>query len=363
MARAPRRASLCSQVVLRRVEGEAAMKEFEDILGRAALIAITVLAVLAATRIAVLWRSRRDRGPLREASRGVTILHLLGLVGLASLGTGLVLYLYVLLTGSAFMPPRLKAGLVVGLGILLAAGIIAHLWPRLPARRSDLVLAGGGALASGAIGLFLIASFVAASGYPAEGRLTLLDLPFEGEWVATGAGASAQTNHHHRIASQRYAVDIAKACNDGRLFTGEGKTLEESCTFGATVLAPVDGIVSHVRDGLPDRGSKQELAGNHVVIRLDEGRYVALAHLQQHSITVATGDPVRSGQPIARAGNSGNSDIPHLHVHVQDGPDYDLRNSTSIPFRFRDVQVKRYFFWRSVDAAALLRNDRVRSQP
>ncbi len=338
------------------------MKEFEDILGRAALIAMTVFALLAAIRIAILWRSRRDRGPLRDATRSMAILHLLGLVGLALLGAGLILYLHVLLTGSAFMPPRLKAGVVTGLGVLLATGIIAHLWPRLPARRSDLVLASGGALASGAIGLFLIASFLTASRYPAEGHLTLLDLPFEGEWVATGAGASAQTNHHHRIASQRYAIDIAKACDDGRLFTGEGKTLEESCTFGATVLAPVDGIVSHVRDGLPDRGSKQELAGNHVVIRIDEGRYVALAHLQQHSIMVATGDPVRSGQPIARAGNSGNSDIPHLHVHVQDGPDYDLRDSASIPFRFRDVRLKRYFFWRSVDAAALLRNDRVRGR-
>ncbi len=337
------------------------MKEFEDLLSQVALIGMAVFAVLAAIRVAMLWRSRHRRRPLRHAGTSVKCLHLLGIVGLLLLGAGLILYLFVLQTGSAFMPPRLKTGLVAGLVILLAAGIVAHLWPQLPASRGDRVLAAVGALASGAIGLFLVATFLVASRYPAEGHLTLLDLPFDGEWVATGAGASAQTNHHHRIASQRFAIDIAKACDNGRLFTGEGRTLDESCTFGATVLAPVDGIISHVRDGLPDRGSRQELAGNHVIIRIDGQRHVALAHLQQHSIRVAVGDQVRSGQPIARAGNSGNSDIPHLHVHVQDGPDYDIRNSASIPFRFRDVQVKRYFFWRRVDAAALLHNDRVRA--
>ena len=33
---------------------------------------------------------------------------------------------------------------------------------------------------------------------------------------------------------------------------------------------------------------------------------------------MAKGDQVAVGQPLGRCGNSGTSDFPHVHVHVQD---------------------------------------------
>lgn len=98
-----------------------------------------------------------------------------------------------------------------------------------------------------------------------------------------------------------------------------------------------------------------------MVIRLDDQRYVALAHLKQGSVRVAVGDTVRCGQVIALAGASGNTDFPHLHVHVQDSASYDLHTSRSIPFRFRDVQLRRHLWWQRVDSIDLIANDTVRA--
>ena len=47
---------------------------------------------------------------------------------------------------------------------------------------------------------------------------------------------------------------------------------------------------------------------------------------------VRKGQRVRAGQPLGLLGNSGNSDAPHLHFHVMDGP-LPLA-SNGVPFRF-----------------------------
>lgn len=45
-----------------------------------------------------------------------------------------------------------------------------------------------------------------------------------------------------------------------------------------------------------------------------------VAHLQPLSLRVAAGDRVKAGQVLGLVGNSGNSDLPHLHFHVVNGP-------------------------------------------
>ncbi|MGP3987886.1 M23 family metallopeptidase [Streptomyces sp. 3N207] len=60
--------------------------------------------------------------------------------------------------------------------------------------------------------------------------------------------------------------------------------------------------------------------GNAIVIRHDNGAYSQYAHLSQ--VNVSPGQQVKTGQAIAKSGNSGNSSGPHLHFEIRKGPDY-----------------------------------------
>jgi murein DD-endopeptidase MepM/ murein hydrolase activator NlpD len=58
--------------------------------------------------------------------------------------------------------------------------------------------------------------------------------------------------------------------------------------------------------------------------------YAAYGHLQPGSITVHVGDAVKTGQQIAKLGNTGPSQGPHLHFGLLDKP--DLFVGKSLPF-------------------------------
>ncbi len=57
-----------------------------------------------------------------------------------------------------------------------------------------------------------------------------------------------------------------------------------------------------------------------------------IAHMQPGSLSVTAGDVVEAGQQIGLVGNSGNTSGPHIHIHLQDGP--DLFASTGLPLAF-----------------------------
>jgi murein DD-endopeptidase MepM/ murein hydrolase activator NlpD len=54
--------------------------------------------------------------------------------------------------------------------------------------------------------------------------------------------------------------------------------------------------------------------------------------MQPGSVRVKPGDRVRTGQVLGLLGNSGNTDAPHLHFHVMDGPSPLLANG--LPYVF-----------------------------
>jgi len=74
--------------------------------------------------------------------------------------------------------------------------------------------------------------------------------------------------------------------------------------------------------------------GNSVVEDIDSGRYVAYGHLKPGTIpaSIRKGTPLTTGELIGRLGNSGNSDAPHLHFQVMDGPSF--LDATGLPFVF-----------------------------
>jgi murein DD-endopeptidase MepM/ murein hydrolase activator NlpD len=59
-------------------------------------------------------------------------------------------------------------------------------------------------------------------------------------------------------------------------------------------------------------------------------------HLTPKSLRVSVGARVRRGQVLGLLGNSGNSDAPHLHFHVTDGP--SPLGSEGVPYVFPSMQ-------------------------
>jgi murein DD-endopeptidase MepM/ murein hydrolase activator NlpD len=128
--------------------------------------------------------------------------------------------------------------------------------------------------------------------------------------------------------AQRFAIDWVLLGPDGRFFRKNASDNANFAGYGAEVIAVADGVVAHIRSDLPDNpGSNPQsgrtvtldtITGNTIVLDLGGGRFALYAHLQPGSLKVALGDKVSAGQVLAKLGNSGNSDAPHLHFQMMD---------------------------------------------
>ncbi len=181
----------------------------------------------------------------------------------------------------------------------------------------------------------------------------LLALPVTGPWRIT-QGHTCETKHRQGRLGGEFAWDLAAVSETGGPGTPEFPSThrnEDSATFGKPVTAPVSGTIVSVTDGIDDNDEQQDyprrstvesvraprwIFGNHVVVKGRDGAFVLLAHLKKRSIVVKQGDAVREGQPIAQAGNSGNTVVPHLHVQVMDRADPADPEAVGVPARFRD---------------------------
>jgi len=170
-------------------------------------------------------------------------------------------------------------------------------------------------------------------------------LPFEGRWFVLQGGDTLNVNQHMRVRAQRFGIDFMKVGGKtGRELTrGRGKSVEDFFSWGQTVLSPVDGEVVSAVATFPDnplgtRDTKNP-GGNYVVIKAAEDRYVFLAHMQNGSIKVKAGDRVKRGELLGLCGNSGNTDAPHIHMHVQDTPTLNVGEGQNTYFRGISVQL------------------------
>ena len=92
------------------------------------------------------------------------------------------------------------------------------------------------------------------------------------------------------------------------------------------------------RNVTPGVISAEQPLGNHVVLSLDGGTFLVLAHLQRGSVQVKAGDTAREGQVLGRCGNSGHTSEPHIHIHHQrqDPLKYPVNFAEGLPLYFRD---------------------------
>src|SRR4029079_7984120 len=93
-----------------------------------------------------------------------------------------------------------------------------------------------------------------------------------------------------------------------------------------------DGLKEQVPGKLPADATIHMAAGHHVVVDIGAGGFAFYAHMQPGSVRVKVGDKVKPGQVLGLLGNSGNTNTPHLHFHVMDGPSPLLSNG--LPYVF-----------------------------
>jgi len=162
--------------------------------------------------------------------------------------------------------------------------------------------------------------------------------PLEGDrWLAMN-GLSNTSSHRRAIVlvngrariAQRFATDWTRLGADGQAFHGDPANNANWYAYGAIVRAVASGTVVDRQDGIPENDptagkmavpiTLETVAGNYLIIDIGNGHYAFYAHLQPGSLKVRLGQEVRAGQAIAKLGNSGNSDAPHLHFHIGDHP-------------------------------------------
>lgn len=147
-----------------------------------------------------------------------------------------------------------------------------------------------------------------------------ITLPFFGDWFVS-QGPSGKYTHQGEWAD---AWDFEIADAEQKSFRGSGNITADYYCFDKTVLAPADGIIEEVYDGIADNtvGEKnlKENWGNTVIIKHSEFLYSQLSHLKEASICVQPGQKVKKGDILGKVGNSGNSPYPHLHFQLQSTP-------------------------------------------
>ena len=174
-----------------------------------------------------------------------------------------------------------------------------------------------------------------------EKNETKLSLPFKGKWLVFWGGDTKELNQHHEVPNQRFAFDFLGANEEGKTHKGDGKVNEDYFAFGREVLAPANGtvtdVINGVRDNVPGSMNPYSALGNAVFIQHREYEVSVLAHLKLGSITVKVGDKVKRGQIIGLCGNSGNSSETHLHYHLQNTP--IIQDGTGVKCYFEKVIV------------------------
>ena len=142
-------------------------------------------------------------------------------------------------------------------------------------------------------------------------------LPFMGKWACTQGNNGAHTHKGH----WRHGFDFEVLGPDGKKHKSTGSKVEDFHCYRLPVIAPADGTVVKVVDGIPDNKpgemNTRENWGNLVLTYHGIGLYSLVAHLAKGSVKVKEGEVVRRGDQLGVCGNSGRSPEPHIHFQLQ----------------------------------------------
>ena len=180
----------------------------------------------------------------------------------------------------------------------------------------------------------------------ASGRPRVLGPPLQGtNWIALNGcclpgfphRTSLNTTNGKLVNSQRFAIDWKRANDQGEFYSGDRNLNESYVDYGSDVIAVADGTVTETLDDVdanapgvlpaqdPELLKKltiENIDGNHIILDLGGGAFAMYAHLIKGSLLVGVGDKVKKGDVLAKLGNTGNSNAPHLHFQLMDGPSF-----------------------------------------
>jgi Peptidase family M23 len=185
--------------------------------------------------------------------------------------------------------------------------------------------------------------------------LAILHPPLVGHgWLASNGCCTFINSHRGAIlpvngvlqAPEQFAIDYVQLGPNDACCSGPPQALRSWWGYDTPILAAAPGVVVEVVDGMPDQQpvgtimnvTPATAGGNSVLEDIGSGRFVAYGHLKPGTIPagVRKGTRLRTGDLIGRLDNSGNSDAPHLHFQVMDGPSF--LDATGLPFVF-DTQL------------------------
>ena len=188
----------------------------------------------------------------------------------------------------------------------------------------------------------------------AAGKPRVIGAPVKGDnWIALNGCCGTGFPHRPSLNtldgklnnSQRFAIDWKRVNARGAFYTGPKGRNEGYVDYGANIYAVADGTITSTLDTVdagtpgtlpandPVLGPKltvENVDGNHIVENIGGGAYAMYAHLIKGTLLVKPGDTVKKGQLIAKLGNTGNSNAPHLHFQLMDGP--SLLSADALPY-------------------------------
>lgn len=142
-----------------------------------------------------------------------------------------------------------------------------------------------------------------------------------GEGVPAGIGEISWTRPAAYTTLGGFSGKVGKpAGHEGSDYIHTNQSVED-----VPVVAAAGGRVAYIRFGCPQdsmfkhNNSARECGagyGNHVVIDHGNNIYTRYGHLRPKSIAVSDGQIVSKGERIAIMGNSGRSELRHLHFEL-----------------------------------------------
>ncbi|MFJ7768139.1 M23 family metallopeptidase [Streptomyces sp. NPDC097107] len=205
------------------------------------------------------------------------------------------------------------------------------MFPRVTSRSSRTTIRTRAAVMAAGLGasVALGAGVAAATGTTAASSTSTAASAVEAQAAAQAkaAKADAKTVAAKKAAPEKKAASwvdpvkkyklTASFAQNGGMWAAKHSGQDFAVPIGTNVVAAHGGTV--VKAGGNGAGDGPAY-GNAIVIKHGNGTYSQYAHLSK--VNVKAGQIVKTGQSIAKSGNTGNSSGPHLHFEIRTTPNY-----------------------------------------